>query len=170
MSQLNITTGGGIQIKRTARGVQFWAHNHERGQSIHIGTLIGSVYEKGGVAILQLPEPSITLTQAELGAAREAGAEYLRFLTREKITYSISLADFERHAQPYFNAKYGPQWRVALGRFVSAGRTARRNSITDNPRTGDGDPMEYHRPQPRQLDLFRPAPAFDAAGNFRGGG
>ena len=144
----------------------FQAYNHERNKYLDIGTLSGSVYEKGNAAILQLPEPSFTLSQSEYGAALELGAKFLRLVTREKVTYSIELSRFGQFKEPYFNGWYGPQWRVPLSKFASTGQARKRNKITDNPPAEIGE--GYIRPQAAQLPLFRPVGHFDTLGNYRG--
>lgn len=140
---------GEIQIIETSRGFEFWSYNHDRNKNLHIGTLKGATLEKGNVRILYKPEPSITLSQAEYAAARDLGAQYLRVVTRDRRTYSISLEDFDRYKEGYHNPWYGPQWRVPLSRFARSARKRTRNAIVDNPRVGRGS--GYERPKARQI-------------------
>lgn len=129
----NITLAGRIEVKRTKKGVRFYAFNHTRGRRLHIGTLKGATYEKVSV-ILRQPEPSLALSQTELKAVQEESGKFIRFIVDGK-TYAISTADFARHAERYYNPGYGPQWRVGLRHFDFSNTTAKRNSITDNPVT-----------------------------------
>ena len=156
---------GEIQTIARQGKITLQAYNHERGQYLDIGSIVESVYEKGNAAILQLPEPSFTLSQSEFGAACDLGAEFLRLITREKVTYSISLADFDQFKEPYFNGWYGPQWRVSLSKFASVGNSKKRNKAMDTPRR---ETPGYQRPQPAQLPLFAfRQPLFDVDGNIR---
>jgi len=156
------TKAGEIMVSATDRGTTLQAFNHERNQYVSIGTVSGLCYEKGNAAILHLPEPSFTLSQSEFSAALELGAQFLRLVTREKVTYSIELSRFDQFKEPYYNGWYGPQWRVPLSKFDSVGRAKKRNAIVDNPRTGSG--TEYQRPQAEQLPMFRPAVRFNEFG------
>lgn len=133
---------GEITTERTPRGVKFSAFNHERNQFLHIGTLRGTCYEKGSVSILHLPEPSICLSQSELGAALDHGAETLRFITREKISYTIRAELFDRLKEAYYNPAYGGQWRVSLTFFDVKGPGLKRGSAYRN------------QPQPVQIPMF----------------
>jgi hypothetical protein len=127
------TRWGDIQIRPGKRGgIEIHAYNHERGRSVHVGTVKGAVYEKGNCAILRKPEPSFCLNRAELQAAREAGAQFVRMIADGK-TYSISLTDFERSAEYFNNVFYGLQMRAPLRFFAFSSTTAPRNPITDNP-------------------------------------
>jgi hypothetical protein len=167
MNNYNLKAGE-IQIKQSKRGIEFHAWNHERQRKIHIGTLIGVVFEKGNVAILRKPEPSIALSQAEYGVAVDHGVQFLRCVTPEKATYSISLENFKKHAESYYNPAYGPQWRCSLSFFSRTNKAEKRNAILDNPPLPQGE--GYERPQPAQLPLFVPnrSPLFDEYGNYRG--
>lgn len=128
-----IFTGGSITTKQTKRGIEFHCFNFERQRRLHIGTLRGVVYEKVG-SILHKPEASLAVTQSELRAAIEHGAEYLRIIPPDhSATYSISIQDFQANAQEYHNAFYGAQLRVPLRCFQRTGTTAPRNAIRDNP-------------------------------------
>jgi hypothetical protein len=145
-----VLKAGEIQVRETKRGIEFHAWNHERQRMIHIGTLLGQVYEKGNCTILRQPEPSICLPQSEYGAVMETGAVYLRCIPPDKSgTFSISLQDFKRHAEAYYNAGYGPQWRCALQYFQSIAKTGRRNPIIDNPVK-----IKQAEPEIRQISLF----------------
>lgn len=162
----NTLNGGKIQTRQTERGIELHSFNFERQRVLHIGTISGAVYEKGNAAILRNPEPSFNLTQSEYGAAVENGAEFLRVIPADKsATYSISLENFKRFAEPYFNSTYGPQWRCPLSKFSATNRTGKRNPITDNPRTGTPTP-HYERPTFTQLPLM--PKRFDEYGNFTG--
>jgi hypothetical protein len=153
MSQLNdttITKAGEIQVKETKRGIEFHAFNWQRQRMLHIGTLKGQTYEKQA-EILRQPEPSFCLTQSEFGAVQDCGAGFIRIIPQDKSgTYSISVSDFKRHAEAYYNGAYGPQWRCALIHFASIAKVAKRNAHTDNP--------VIETPQPlirdRQMSLF----------------
>jgi hypothetical protein len=119
------TKAGEIQIRETKRGIELHAWNCERQRLLHIGTLVGVVCEKQ-VTILRLPEPSINLTQSELGALESLGAVYLRCIPADKsATYSISVENFRKFGQPYFNPQYGPQWREPLVRQAKLGVSCR---------------------------------------------
>ncbi|MBN1451138.1 MAG: hypothetical protein JW963_09005 [Anaerolineales bacterium] len=146
---MNATKAGEIRAVSRPGKVTLQAYNHERGQYLDIGSIQGNVYEKGNASILQLPEPSFTLSQSEYGAVCDLGAEFVRMVTREKITYSIELSRFDQFKQPYFNGWYGPQWRVSLSQFASTGNSKKRNRALDNPRKQSAG---YHKPA--QLDLF----------------
>lgn len=136
------------------------AFNHERSKYLSIGTLSGVVYEKGNATILLLPEPSLTISQVELGLLEANGAETLRFVTREKITFAISLSDFNKRKQAYYSRLYGPQWRVPITHFESVAKTKRRNARMDAPK-----PQTPGYQRPVQKSLFD-MPAFDQNGNF----
>lgn len=150
---MNNTTikAGEIQVKESKRGVEFHAFNFQRQRMIHIGTLSGQTYEKGNCVILRQPEPSICLPQSEYGAAVEAGALFLRCIPPDKsATYAISLRDFKQHAEAYYNAGYGPQWRVSLVHFSHTSKVGKRNAHIDNP------PVQVPRDviAERQMSLF----------------
>src|SRR5215217_8873732 len=116
-SNFNSLQAGKIQVKEGKKGIEIYAYNHEHGRPLHVGTLIGRTYEKTA-PILQKPEPSFCLPQSELGAVIEQGGEFIRFIGRGRPgTYAISVTDFQRHGEPYFNQSYGPQIRVALTQF-----------------------------------------------------
>src|SRR5688572_16585714 len=116
MSQSNsnishqIVKAGEIQTEEGKGGkLKFFAFNHQRGKRLHIGSLIGVVYEKVA-PVLRQPEPSFSLTQSEFGAVTETGAGFVRIIPPDKsATYSISLQDFQRFSEPYYNVSYGPQ-------------------------------------------------------------
>jgi hypothetical protein len=128
-----IVKAGEIIVKETRRGVEFHAFNWQRQRTLHIGTLKGATYEKQA-EILRQPEPSFCLTQSELGALIEMGAGFIRIIPGDKSrTYSISVQDFKRHAEAYYNGAYGPQWRVPLGAFASIAKVAKRTAATDSP-------------------------------------
>lgn len=154
MSRTNDTTdfykAGQIQTREGKKGVEVLAYNFQHGKPLHIGTLIGSVYEKTA-PILHKPEPSFALPKSELGAVIEQGAAYIRFIGRGMPgTYSISVDDFQLHGIPYFNRSYGNQIRVSLRRFEYSPKVQKRNNIVDNP------PVERTRDiiQERQMPLF----------------
>src|SRR5687768_8080949 len=133
--QNNNTTikAGETVIRESKRGIEFHAFNWQRQRMLHIGTLSGQVYEKVAV-ILRNPEPSFALTQSEFGAVEEMGAGFVRIVTPAKdATFAISVNDFKRFKEPYYNSAYGPQWRVPLGKFSHVAKVAKRNPITDNP-------------------------------------
>jgi hypothetical protein len=145
-----ITKGGETQIRETRRGVELHAFNFQRQPMLHIGTLKGQTYEKQA-EILRQPEPSFCLTQSEYGALVDMGAGFIRIIPGDKSrTYSISVQDFKRHAEAYFNGAYGPQWRVPLGKFASIAKVGKRNAAIDNP------VVETVRDivQDRQISLF----------------
>ena len=145
MSQENfITKGGEIQIKETKRGLEFHSFNFQRQRLIHIGTIIGQVYEKQA-NVLRNPEPSFTLSRSEFVAAVEHGAVYLRVLPPGGGTYSISLVDFNAKHESYYNAFYGPQMRCPLAEFQSINAVAIRNVMTDNPTTAQQSIEEWHQ-------------------------
>jgi hypothetical protein len=140
-----ITKGGETQIRETRRGVELHAFNFQRQRMLHIGTLKGQTYEKQA-EILRQPEPSFCLTQSELGALVDMGAGFIRIIPGDKSkTYSISVQDFKRHAEAYYNGAYGPQWRVPLGMFASIAKVAKRNPITDNPVIEQAAPLIRER-------------------------
>lgn len=150
-NQQYITNGGKIKIKETKKGTEFHGWNFQRQRMIHIGTLKGQVYEKGNVAILRKPEPSIALSQSEYGAALDAGAQFLRCIPPDKsTTYAISLRDFKANARPYYNPAYGPQIRVSLMMFQRISKVSKRNSMIDNPVIEREAEL-----LPRQMGLFR---------------
>jgi hypothetical protein len=152
MQSNNTLKGGEIQIRETNRGIEFHAFNFERQRVIHISTLQGACVEKGYAVILRNPEPSFTLTQSEYGAYVDSGAQYLRCIPGDQsATYSISLENFKRHAESYFNPRYGPQLRCPLSRFSATNRTGKRNPLIDTPKQGNPG---YERPIPRQLPMF----------------
>jgi hypothetical protein len=136
MSDLQDTTfhkAGQIQVREGKKGTEFYAFNFQHKKPLHIGTLIGSVYEKTA-PILHKPEPSFSLPKSELGAAIAQGAAFIRFIARGAFgTYSISVEDYERYGEPYYNAAYGPQIRVPLTKFQRIAKVEKRNPIVDNP-------------------------------------
>lgn len=141
--------GGEIVTKSTKRGIELHAYNWQRQRMLHIGTLRGVVYEKQA-QILQRPEPSFAVTQTELGAILETGAEFIRVVLPSKsVTYSISVQDFQDHKQAYHNPGYGPQWRCSLKYFVHVMKIAKRNSVIDNPVIAQPRPI-----LPKQPSLF----------------
>lgn len=143
------TKWGEIETRPGKRGgIEILAMNHERGRRVSVGTVKGSVFEKGNAAILRQPEPSFCLSRSELEAAKDAGAKFLRVITPTKQTHSIEIEDFERHAERYFNAFYGDQLRVALRHFVYSSEAAKRNAVLDNP------VIERPQDRTRQLSLF----------------
>lgn len=143
---------GEIETRPGKRGgIEILAMNHERGRRVSVGTVKGSVFEKGNAAILRQPEPSFCLSKPELEAAKDAGAKFLRIVTSSKQTHSISIEDFERHAERYYNAYYGEQIRCPLRFFVFADTAATRNAVLDNPKIErEAEPL----PRDRQLSLF----------------
>jgi hypothetical protein len=153
MSQLNsITKAGQITTEQSGGKVKFFAFNHERGKPLHIGSLVGVVYEKTA-PILNKPVPSFCLPQSELAAIEQAGGQFIRFIARGAVgTYAISLDDFKLHGESYFNAGYGLQVRVPLAKFSSVPKTAKRNSITDNPAISQARPVI--KPREKQMGLF----------------
>jgi hypothetical protein len=141
---------GSIITEETRKGIKFLAYNHERRRMLHIGTLAGAVYEKVAV-ILQKPEPSFALTQSEFGAVVEQGARFIRIIPPNKDgTYSISVKDFQRFGETYFNSNYGPQIRCALVHFARSGAVAKRNPHVDNPVLEQAEPVE----RAKQLTLL----------------
>jgi hypothetical protein len=143
-----IVRAGEILVKKTRQGVQFHAYNHEHNKFLCIGSVIGQVFEKVA-PILRLPEPSICVSESEFAAALEAGALYLCVLPRGGGTYGISLADFRKHAKPYYNPSYGPQYRCSLEFFEYSFETRKRNPHLDNPTTERAEMV-----LPRQLSMF----------------
>lgn len=144
-----IIKAGEIKTRESKRGIEFHAWSHERQRWIYIGTKSGRVYEKC-TAILWRPKPSISLTQAELAAVEDSGADFLRCVFTDKpVTYSISLEDFKANAEPHDNAIYGGQWRVLLEKFTQIGAVTTRNAHLDNPTQARAE-MNI----PRQLSLF----------------
>lgn len=136
-------------------GIEILALNHERGRRVSVGTVRGAVYEKGNAAILRQPEPSFCLSKSELQAAKESGAKFFNPITPDKFTYSISIEDFERNAQTFFNAYYGAQLRTPTRYFQRVSATAPRTIARDNPATPKGDLISHHQTkQARQLALF----------------
>ena len=145
-----IVRAGEIIVKETKRGIEFHAFNWQRQRTLHIGTLKGQTYEKQAV-ILRQPEPSFALTQSEFGAVMDCGAGFIRIIPQDKSgTYSISVQDFKRYAEAYYNAGYGGQWRVPLGKFSSTPKVAKRNAHTDNPVIEVAAPLL----RDRQMSLF----------------
>jgi hypothetical protein len=141
--------GGEIVTKETRRGIEFHAFNWQRQRMLHIGTLRGQVYEKQA-QILQKPEPSFAVTQTELGAILETGAEFIRVvLPGKSATYSISVQDFQKHKEAYHNPGYGPQWRVGLKHWAHVTKIGKRNAAIDNP------VREQVRPIIQQISLFK---------------
>jgi hypothetical protein len=154
MSQLDNTTShvkaGDTIVKETKRGIEFHAFNWTRQRMLHIGTLKGQTYEKQA-EILRQPEPSFCLTQSEFGAVVDCGAGFIRIIPQDKTgTYSISVSDFRRHAEAYYNGAYGPQWRCALIHFQRTSKVAKRNAHTDNPVIEVAAPLI----RDRQMSLF----------------
>ena len=146
-----IVKAGEIQVKDSKRGLEFHAFNWQRQRMLHIGTLKGQTYEKVAV-ILRQPEPSFALTQSEYGALVDQGAGFIRIVTPDKDrTYSISVQDFKRHAEAYYNAAYGGQWRCSLNHFASIAKVGRRNAHTDNPVIATAEPIG---PKINQMSLF----------------
>jgi hypothetical protein len=149
----NLKTAGKIMIREGRKGLEFYAFNHQHRKQLHIGTLSGAVYEKTA-PILEKPEPSFSLPQSELGAAIEQGAGFIRFIGRGRPgTFSISVQDFQKYGQPYFNQSYGPQVRVSLTKFAYSPRVSKRNPIMDSPALEIA--RDIIKPQTKQMDLFR---------------
>jgi len=141
---------GKIQIREGKKGREFFAFNHEHKKSLHIGTLSGATYEKTA-PILNKPEPSFCLPQSELTAIEQAGGQFIRFIARGSVgTYAISLDDFKRHGEKYFNAGYGYQIRVPLTKFAYSPRVTKRNAMLDNPVIATTEPIG---PKVKQLGL-----------------
>jgi len=163
-----ISNTGEIRVIKTSRGMTLQAFNFTQNRYVGMGSVSGAVYEKGNCPLLNAPkgtyDPSISLTEKELKAARDQGATFLRCITPEKVTYSISLIDFEKHSQPYTNRFYGDQVYVSVDNFVKTGKCKKRNKVLDNPpvEVGEG----YQRPG--QMSLFDETIKFDANGNYRG--
>lgn len=112
--------------------VSLHAYVHGRGLR-SIGTISGATYETVKPALLQ-PETSFCLSQSELAALEEFGAQFIRIIPPSKAgTYAISLADFKVRMQSYFSRGYGSQWRVPLKAFQYIDRVAPRNAIIDSP-------------------------------------
>ena len=148
--QDNITKAGTISTEEGKGGkLKFYAFNHTRGKRLHIGTLIGQTYEKVAV-ILRLPEPSLTLTTLELDALQSAGGLYIRFIVDRSRTFSISVSDFNRHAEKFYNPHYGYQLRVALKHFEFMPVVVKRTVKMDNPVVGRDLPII----KDRQMTLF----------------
>ena len=104
--------------------------------------------------ILQKPEPSFALTQAEFGAVLEAGAGFIRLIPSDRsATYSISVQDFQQHARSYYNSGYGPQLRVSLSKFAKTSKVSRRNAHIDSPAIEQV--QDIIKPRVEQMDLFR---------------
>lgn len=163
----------GISTKKTRRGITLEAYNYTQNRYVETGSISGATYEKGNTSILKVVHgkynPSIALTLNELQAVVDHGVTFLRVITPapEKATYSISLSDFEKHAENYSNAYYGEQLACPLEHFVSTTKIKKRNKVMDAPPLSQG--TDYERPQAQQLPLFRPI-RFDEFGNTRGGG
>ncbi len=148
------THAGEIAVRETQRGFQFFAFNEQRKKTLHIGTMIGQTYEKVA-PVLQFPEASFALTQAEYVAILETGAQFIRIVTPGKsATYAISVQDFGKFSQPYHNAFYGDQLRTSLDHFAYSGRTAKRNTHTDNPKLPKPGPIAP-RERSKQFDFTR---------------
>lgn len=154
MSRLDDTTTftktGEIRLEESKGKVKFFAFNHEHKKSLHVGSLIGVTYEKTA-PMLRKPEPSFCLPSSELAAIEQAGGQFIRFIARGSVgTYAISLEDFKRHGERYFNAGYGYQVRVPVVKFAYSAKVAKRNPIVDNP------VIETVRDivQDRQMSLF----------------
>jgi hypothetical protein len=147
---------GKIEVKQGKKGTEFYAFNHQHGKPLHIGTLCGRTYEKTA-PILQKPEPSFCLPQSELGAVIEHGAEFIRFIGRGRPgTFCISVQDFQRHGEPYFNQSYGPQIRVSLTcpKLQHSLKVQKRNSITDNPPVEVAAPIIKPKEKDQQTSFF----------------
>lgn len=149
--QNNNTLAGKIEVEEGKGKLKFYAFNHQRGQRLHIGTLQGMTYEKAAV-ILRQPEASLCLSQTEYAAIEEAGGQFIRFIVDRAQTYSISLNDFVRNAEKFYNPSYGGQYRVALRFCVFANAVQKRNAQVDNPVIETGSFLE--RVAERQMPLF----------------
>jgi hypothetical protein len=124
---------GEIKARQGKRGLEIWAFSRERGQALHVGTIIDQLYEKIQ-PVLKKPEPSFSLTQSEFAAVLEAGAAFIRIITSARdATYSISVQDFARFGKKYFNQFYGPQLRVSLDHFSPSNEVSPRSARRDNP-------------------------------------
>jgi hypothetical protein len=151
MSQLQDTLkAGSIQVQEGKKGLEFFAFNHERGKPLHVGTLSGLTYEKTA-PLLRKPEPSFCLPTSELAAIEHYGGQFIRFVARGSIgTYAISLEDYKRHAEKYYNAAYGYQMRCSLKWLSYSPKVSKRNPIVDNPPVATSQPVI----RDRQLSLF----------------
>jgi hypothetical protein len=150
-----VSKWGEIRYEEKRGKVKVWAQNREREGEVNIGSLIDQVFEKEA-RILERPEPSFTLSPDELDVIQTCGAIYLRVLPKGRPgSYVISLADFKKHAEPYRNAYYGFQHRVALRFFQSSSARGKRNPIIDNPPLEHSDPLFLRTtPADYQLGLF----------------
>jgi hypothetical protein len=148
MKDTTFLKAGQIQVREGKRGLEFFAFNHQHKKPLCIGTLSGLTYEKTA-PMLHKPEPSFCLPTSELAAIEQAGGQFIRFIARGSVgTYAISLEDFKRHAEKYFNASYGYQLRVPVVKFSYSPKVAKRNPIVDNP------PVIEQPLQIRQISLF----------------
>jgi hypothetical protein len=144
-----IFKGGEIEVRESRRGIELRCFNFERQRVVHIGTVAGATYEKVAV-ILRQPELSFALTQSEFAAVLETGAQFIRIVPPDKsATYAISVSDFQKHAEPHYHHRYGPQLRCALIHFSRTSKVAPRNSVTDNPA------IETPGLQIKQISLFQ---------------
>jgi hypothetical protein len=155
MSQLQDTTihkAGEIEVRQTRKGYGFYAFNHTHKKILCIGTIAGATYEKEA-QVLQKPELSFCLPVAELNAVKAYDAQYIRIIPSNKsATYAISVTDFERFGEPFYNAFYGKQIRCALRYFQRSAKVVKRNPIIDNPPIETHDPLAH--PHEQQPSLF----------------
>jgi hypothetical protein len=148
MKDTTFLRAGEIQVREGKRGLEFFAFNHEHKKPLCIGTLSGLTYEKTA-PMLQKPEPSFCLPTSELAAIEKADGQFIRFIARGSVgTYAISVDDFKRHSETYFNAAYGYQLRVPVVKFSFSPKVSKRNKIVDCP------PVETVQPLIRQISMF----------------
>lgn len=156
MSQLQDTTVskfGEIRYEQHRGKIKVFSQNRERGGEVHIGTLLGTTFEKEA-NVLERPEPSFTLSPNELQVIGSCGAQILKVIPKNRPgTYSISLADFKAHAEPYRNAYYGFQHRCSLRYFQHSEKVSKRNPILDNPALPSGTLIE-HVERMQQIPMF----------------
>jgi hypothetical protein len=162
---------GEVRVSATSRGETLQCYNYSQKRWTGVGSISGATYEKVANVLKVVKGnycPSFTLTEAELQAARDCGASFMRVIS-DGVTYSISLNDFEKYAESYINSFYGNQLAVSVEHFAQTGKTKKRNKRMDSPPLPHGE--GYHRPQPQQLDLFQPTRSthYDEFGNFVGG-
>ena len=133
---------GDVQPVRTSKGWEFFGHNpnpHKKHKPF--GTLTAGVFEKVSPPLMR-PEPSFTLSRAELKALVSLEAVMIQISDRSDI-YTISLAEFMRLAIPYDNLFCGRQWRVPVIYFERHSTAAEEIVIK---------PLK--RPSWTNLDLF----------------
>jgi hypothetical protein len=141
-----IVKAGVIQVKEVRGKWKLYAHNFQRGGRRHIGTKSGCVYEKE--AQLYRKYDTYNLTQSEYGVIRDLETGFIRIV--DGGTYSISVADFDKHKIPVYDPHYGAQWGCERQYFQFTPVIQKRNAVLDNP------PLEVSAPliREKQLGLF----------------